>query len=61
MEFKRGRQSLGDGTRPRRPVAVAAPETAMEVHDIVMADMIVTERYIASSWDFTEQNRTEVY
>lgn len=47
-EFKRGRQSLEDDPRPGRPVNVATPEMVNKVHDIVMTDRRVTERYIAS-------------
>ena len=47
-EFKRGRQSLEDDVRPGRPVTVATPEMVNKVHDIVMTDRRVTERYIAS-------------
>ena len=47
VEFKRGRQSLEDDPRPGRPVTVATPEMVNKVHDIVMTDRRVTERYIA--------------
>ena len=48
-EFKRSRQSLEDDPRPGRPVTVATPEMVNKVHDIVMTDRRVTERYIAST------------
>ena len=48
-EFKRGRHSLKDDPRPGRPVTVATPEMVNKVHDIVMTDRRVTERYIAST------------
>ena len=48
-EFKGSRQSLEDDPRPGRPVTVATPEMVNKVHDIVMTDRRVTERYIAST------------
>ena len=48
-EFKRGRQNLEDDPHPGRPVTVATPEMVNKVHDIVMTDRRVTERYIAST------------
>ena len=54
-EFKRGRQSLGDDPRPGRPVTVAMPEMVNNVHDIVMTDRRVTERYIASTDGITQE------
>ena len=54
-------QSLEDGTRLRRPVTVATPEKAKEVHDVVMAEMRVTEGYIASSWHFTGSSSLNSY
>ena len=48
-EFKRGRQSVEDDPRPGRPVTVATPKMANKVHDIVMTDRRITERYIAST------------
>ena len=49
VEFKRSRQSVEDDTCPGRPVTVAMPEMVNKVHDIVMTDRRVTERYIAST------------
>ena len=46
-EFKRGRESLEDDPRPGRRVTVTTPETIAKIHDIIMADRRVTERYIA--------------
>ena len=48
-EFKHGRQSLEDDPRPGKPVTVATPEMVNKVHDIVMTDRRVTERYIDST------------
>ena len=53
--FKRGRQSLEDDPRPGRPVTVAAPEMVIKVHDIVMTDRRVTERYIASTVSISQK------
>ena len=54
-EFKRGRQSLEDDPRPERPVTVATPEMFNKVHDIVMTDRRVTERYIASTVGISQE------
>ena len=54
-EFKRGRQSLEDDPRPGRPVTVATPEMVNKVHDIVMTDRRVTERYIASTVGISQE------
>ena len=48
-EFKRGRQSHEDEPHHGRPVTVATPEMVSKVHDIIMTDRRVTERYIAST------------
>ena len=49
VEFKHSRQNLEDDPCPGRPVTVAMPEMVNKVHDIVMTDRRVTERYIAST------------
>ena len=54
-EFKRGRQSLEDDPRPGRPVNVATPKMVNKVHDIVMTDRRVTERYIASTVGISQE------
>ena len=54
-EFKRGRQSLEDDPRPGRPVTVATPKMVNKVHDIVMTDRRVTERYIASTVGISQE------
>ena len=54
-EFKRGRESLEDDPRPGRPVTVTTPEKVSKVHDIVMHDRRVTERYIASSVGISQE------
>ena len=54
-EFKRGRQSLEDDPRPGRPVNVATPEMVNKVHDIIMIDRRVTERYIASTVGISQE------
>ena len=47
-EFKRGRESLEDDPRPRRPVTVTTQETIAKIDDIIMADRRVTEYYTAT-------------
>ena len=54
-EFKCGRQSLEDDPPPGRPVTVAKPEMVSKVHDIVMTDRRVTERYIASTVGISQE------
>ena len=54
-EFKRGRQRLENEPRPGRPVTVAKPEMVNKVHDIVMTDRQVTERYIASTVGISQE------
>ena len=54
-EFKRGRQSLEDDPRPGRTVTVATPEMVNKVHDIVTTDRRVTERYIASTVEISQE------
>ena len=52
-----GRLSLLDDACPGSPVIVATPEMVNKVHDIVMADKRVREKYLShdvASWsDFT--------
>ena len=54
-EFKCDRQSLDDDPRPGRPVTVATSEMVNKVHDIVMTDRRVTERYIASTVGISQE------
>ena len=54
-KFKRSRQSLEDDPRPGRPVTVATPEMVTKVHDIVMTDRRVTERYIANTTGISQE------
>ena len=55
MEFKPGRQSLEDDPHPGRPVTVVTLEMVNIVHDIVMTDRRVTERYIASTAGISQE------
>ena len=54
-EFKHGRQSPEDDPHPGRPVIVATQEMVSKVHDIVMTDRQVTERYIASTVGISQE------
>ena len=61
-EFKRGRESLEDDPRPGRPVTVTTPETIAKIHDIIMADRRVTERYITIELGISQERvPTEYY
>ena len=54
-EFKRGRESLQDDPRPERPVTVATPEIVSKVHDVVICDRRVTEKYITSAVGISQE------
>ncbi|XP_041364231.1 histone-lysine N-methyltransferase SETMAR-like [Gigantopelta aegis] len=54
-EFKRGSESLEDNPRPGRPVTVTTQETIAKIHDIIMADRRVTERYIATELGISQE------
>ena len=54
-EFKHGRQSPEDDPRPGKSVTVATPEMVNKVHDIVMTDRRVRERYIASTVGISQE------
>ena len=45
-DFKRGRDSLEDDPRRRRPVTVTTHETIAKIHDIIMAGRRVTELHL---------------
>ena len=47
-EFKRGRESLEDDPRGRRPFTLTTQETITMTHDITMADRQVTKYYNAT-------------
>ena len=53
-KFKRGGDSLEDDLRRRRPVTVTTQETIAKSHDIIMADRRVTEYYIVSKLDISQ-------
>ncbi|KAK3093995.1 hypothetical protein FSP39_022673, partial [Pinctada imbricata] len=55
-EFKRGRHSLDDDPRHGRPVTVVTPEMTNKIHDIVMTDRRVTDRYIASTVGLSQES-----
>ncbi|XP_041346797.1 uncharacterized protein LOC121366396 [Gigantopelta aegis] len=45
-EFKRSRERLEDDPRPGRPMTVSTQDTIAKIHEIIMADRRVMERYI---------------
>ena len=47
-EFECDRESLVEDPRPRRPVTVTTQETIAKIHDIIMANRGVSERYAAT-------------
>ena len=55
-EFERGRESLEDDPRRRRPLTMPTQETIAiaKIHDIVMADRRVTEYYIATEFGISQ-------
>ena len=46
-EFKRGRKSLEDDLRPGRPMTVSTKANFDKIHDMLLSDRRLTERYIA--------------
>ena len=44
-EFRHGREVHQDDPHPERPVTVVTPETVSKVHDMVICDRQVTDRY----------------
>ena len=46
-EFKRGRKSLEDDPRPRRPVNVSTKANIDKIHDMLLSDQRLTKRNIA--------------
>ena len=50
-----GRESLDDDPRSGRSLTVATPEIVTEVHDMVMGDKRVTERYITSAVGISQE------
>ncbi|XP_041354235.1 protein GVQW3-like [Gigantopelta aegis] len=54
-EFKHGRKSLKDDSRSGRPVTDTTQETIAKIHDIIMADRQVTERYIATELGISQE------
>ena len=54
-ELKHGRESLEDDPHSGRPVSVAAPQIVTIVHDMVMGDRWVAERYISSAVGISQE------
>jgi histone-lysine N-methyltransferase SETMAR len=54
-EFKRGRQSLEDDPRPGRPVTVTTRETINAIHDMILADRRIKQRYIATQLGISQE------
>ena len=54
-EFKRGRKSLEDDPRPGRPVTVSTKANIDEIHDMLLSDRRLTERYIAQEMGISQQ------
>ncbi|XP_040923305.1 chromobox protein homolog 1b isoform X1 [Toxotes jaculatrix] len=54
-EFKRGRESLEDDPRPGRPVTVTTQETIDKIHDMILTDGGITQRYIAAELGISQE------
>ena len=54
-EFKRGRENIKDDPRSGKPVTLVSPKIVTKIHDIVMGDRRVTERYIARALGFLRE------
>ena len=54
-EFKRGRESLEDDPRPGRSVTVSTQETIDKIHDMILADRRINQRYIATQLGISQE------
>src|SRR6476619_5411601 len=54
-EFKRGRQSLEDDPRPGRSVTVSTRETIDKIHDMILGDQRIKQRYIATQLGISQE------
>jgi histone-lysine N-methyltransferase SETMAR len=54
-EFKRGRESLEDDPRPGRSVTVSTKETIDKIHDMILADRRIKQRYIATQLGISQE------
>ena len=54
-EFKRGRESLEDDPRPGRSVTVSTRETIDKIHDMILADRRIKQRYIATHLGISQE------
>ncbi|XP_062917308.1 uncharacterized protein LOC134353216 [Mobula hypostoma] len=55
-EFKRGRESLEDDPRPGGSVTVITQETIDKIHDMILTDRRVTQRYIATELGISQEH-----
>jgi len=54
-EFKRGRDSLEDDPPPGRSVTVSTKETIEKMHDMILADQQIKQRYIATQLGISQE------
>ena len=54
-EFKRGRQSLEDDPRPARPATVSTRESIDKIHDMILGDRRIKQRYIATQLRISQE------
>ena len=53
-DFKHSREMLEDDPRLGMPVTITTQENIAKIHDIIMADRQVTEHYIATELDISQ-------
>ena len=54
-DFKRGRDSLEDGPRHGRPATGTTEEIIDKIHDMLLTDRRLTERYIATELGISQE------
>ena len=54
-ELKRRRKSLEDDSRPGRPVTVSTKANIDKIHDMLLSDRRLTERYIAQEMGMSQE------
>ena len=55
VNFKRGRKSQEDGSRHGRPATVTTQEIVDKIHDMLLTDPHLTERYITTELGISQK------